>query len=82
MLSSAIIGFVAKYDGQVDKNIDELISEDFVDEFLNQDIFKGRKFDKPLNDDVVHSPLTFLFNVAKFLSKHGSQQTDFAPYKD
>src|SRR6185437_8835541 len=41
MLSSAIVGVVAKYDGQIDKDIDDLISEDFVDEFLKQDIFKG-----------------------------------------
>ncbi|HJY07813.1 MAG TPA: hypothetical protein VJ323_15955, partial [Bryobacteraceae bacterium] len=82
MLSSAIVGVVAKYDGQIDKNIDDLISEDFVNEFLKQDIFKGRTFGKPLNDSVVHSSLVFLFGMAKALEQSRPQRTDFEPYKD
>jgi hypothetical protein len=82
MLSSAIIGFVAKYDGQIDKNIDDLISEDFVDQFLKQDIFKGRTFGQPLNDNVIHTSMSFLFNMAKALEQSRPQGTDFQPYKD
>jgi hypothetical protein len=82
MLSSALIGFLAKYDPLVSKDIDELIGEEFIDRFMDQDVFKNHRFDTPLNDSVIHTSVAFLFRVIKWFSQHGVQGTDFAPYKD
>ncbi len=77
ILFSSIIGFIAKYDPIISKDTDTFIDENFIEEFLNNDIFKGYEFKRPLNNENIHYSLAFIFWTIKYLSSHSGVEDDF-----
>jgi hypothetical protein len=76
-LFSSVISFISKYDPLISKDTDTFIDENFIEEFLKGDVFKGYKFMRPLNNEIIHYALSLIFWVIKYLSRHSAIESDF-----
>jgi hypothetical protein len=76
-LFSSVISFISKYDPLISKDTDTYIDENFIEEFLKGDVFKGYKFMQPLNDGIIHYALSLIFWVINYLSRHSAIKSDF-----
>ncbi len=76
-LYSAIIAFLSKYDSFIQKDLDEMIGDKFVDEFMGGSLFKDFSFAPSLNGEVVRFCTKSVFQSIKFLSQHVPEAGDF-----